>query len=226
MATLNEKNVGRKMVKIAPSLLSADFNNLEHEISRVQDAGADILHLDIMDGHFVPNLTFGLPVIKQIKSLAKIPVDVHLMVTNPEKYLEILGDWAIEYVSFHQETVFHLHRQVHVLKEKNIKAGIALNPATPVETIYDLTPDLDFVLIMSVNPGFGGQKFLPLVYEKIRKLRKIADEKNPALLIEVDGGINNIIAPELVKTGTDILVAGSYIFGQKDYQKQIQSLRQ
>ena len=214
------------MVKIAPSLLSADFNNLEHEISRVQDAGADILHLDIMDGHFVPNLTFGLPVIKQIKSLAKIPVDVHLMVTNPEKYLEILGDWAIEYVSFHQETVFHLHRQVHVLKEKNIKAGIALNPATPVETIYDLTPDLDFVLIMSVNPGFGGQKFLPLVYEKIRKLRKIADEKNPALLIEVDGGINNIIAPELVKTGTDILVAGSYIFGQKDYQKQIQSLRQ
>ena len=214
------------MVKIAPSLLSADFNNLEHEISRVQDAGADILHLDIMDGHFVPNLTFGLPIIKQIKSLAKIPVDVHLMVTNPEKYLEILGDWGIEYVSFHQETVFHLHRQVHVLKEKNIKAGIALNPATPVETIYDLTPDLDFVLIMSVNPGFGGQKFLPLVYEKIRKLRKIADEKNPALLIEVDGGINNIIAPELVKTGTDILVAGSYIFGQKDYQKQIQSLRQ
>jgi ribulose-phosphate 3-epimerase len=226
MATLNEKNVGRKMVKIAPSLLSADFTNLKHEISKVQDAGADILHLDIMDGHFVPNLTFGLPIIKQIKSLAKIPVDVHLMVTNPEKYLEILGDWDIEYISFHQETVFHLHRQVHVLKEKNIKAGIALNPATPVETIYDLIPDLDFVLIMSVNPGFGGQKFLPLVYEKIRKLRKIADEKNPALLIEVDGGINNIIAPELVKGGADILVAGSYIFGQNDYQKQIQSLRQ
>jgi ribulose-phosphate 3-epimerase len=214
------------MVKIAPSLLSADFTNLKHEISKVQDAGADILHLDIMDGHFVPNLTFGLPIIKQIKSLAKIPVDVHLMVTNPEKYLEILGDWDIEYISFHQETVFHLHRQVHVLKEKNIKAGIALNPATPVETIYDLIPDLDFVLIMSVNPGFGGQKFLPLVYEKIRKLRKIADEKNPALLIEVDGGINNIIAPELVKGGADILVAGSYIFGQNDYQKQIQSLRQ
>ncbi len=214
------------MVKIAPSLLSADFKNLEHEISRVQDAGADILHLDIMDGHFVPNLTFGVPIIKQIKSMAKIPVDVHLMVTNPEKYLKILGDWSIEYVSFHQETVFHLHRQVHVLKEKNVKAGIALNPATPVETIYDLIPDLDFVLIMSVNPGFGGQEFLTLVYEKIRKLRKIADEKNPALLIEVDGGINNIIAPELVKAGTDILVAGSYIFGQNDYQKQIQSLRQ
>lgn len=214
------------MVKIAPSLLSADFTNLEHEISRVQDAGADILHLDIMDGHFVPNLTFGMPIIRQIKSVAKIPVDVHLMVTNPQNYLEILGDWKIDYVSFHQETVFHLHRQVHVLKEKNVKAGIALNPATPVETIYDLIPDLDFVLIMSVNPGFGGQKFLTLVYEKIRKLRKIADEKNPALLIEVDGGINNIIAPELVKAGTDILVAGSYIFGQNDYQKQIQSLRQ
>ncbi|MBL7148786.1 MAG: ribulose-phosphate 3-epimerase [Candidatus Cloacimonetes bacterium] len=214
------------MVKIAPSLLSADFTNLEQEISRVQDAGADILHLDIMDGHFVPNLTFGMPIIRQIKSVAKIPVDVHLMVTNPQNYLEILGDWKIDYVSFHQETVFHLHRQVHVLKEKNVKAGIALNPATPIETIYDLIPDLDFVLIMSVNPGFGGQKFLTLVYEKIRKLRKIADEKNPALLIEVDGGINNTIAPKLIKAGTDIVVAGSYIFGQNDYQKQIQSLRQ
>ena len=200
------------MVKIAPSLLSADFTNLEQEISRVQDAGADILHLDIMDGHFVPNLTFGMPIIRQIKSVAKIAVDVHLMATNPQNYLEILGDWKIDYVSFHQETVFHLHRQVHVLKEKNVKAGIALNPATPVETIYDLIPDLDFVLIMSVNPGFGGQKFLTLVYEKIRKLRKIADEKNPALLIEVDGGINNTIAPKLIKAGTDIVVAGSYIF--------------
>jgi ribulose-phosphate 3-epimerase len=226
MATLNEKNVGRKMVKIAPSLLSADFTNLEHEISKVQDAGADILHLDIMDGHFVPNLTFGLPIIKQIKSVAKIPVDVHLMVTNPQNYLEILGEWKIDYVSFHQETVFHLHRQVHVLKEKNVKAGIALNPATPVETISDLIPDLDFVLIMSVNPGFGGQKFLTSAYEKIRKMRKMTDEKNPALLIEVDGGINNIVAPKLIEAGADILVAGSYIFGQTDYKKQIQSLKQ
>ena len=214
------------MIKIAPSLLSADFTNLKSEISKVQDAGADILHLDIMDGHFVPNLTFGLPIIKQIQSVAKIPVDVHLMVTNPQNYLEILGDWKIDYVSFHQETVFHLHRQIHALKEKNVKAGIALNPATPVETIYDLIPDLDFVLIMSVNPGFGGQKFLTSAYEKIRKLRKIADEKNPALLIEVDGGINNIVAPKLIEAGADILVAGSYIFGQTDYQKQIQSLKQ
>ncbi len=214
------------MIKIAPSLLSADFTNLKSEISKIQDAGADILHLDIMDGHFVPNLTFGLPIIKQIKSVAKIPVDVHLMVTNPQNYLEILGDWKINYVSFHQETVFHLHRQVHVLKGKNVKAGIALNPATPVETIYNLIPDLDFVLIMSVNPGFGGQKFLTSAYEKIRKLRKIADEKNPALLIEVDGGINNSIAPKLLEAGADILVAGSYIFGQTDYQKQIQSLKQ
>ncbi len=214
------------MIKIAPSLLSADFTNLKSEISKIQDAGADILHLDIMDGHFVPNLTFGLPIIKQIQSVAKIPVDVHLMVTNPQNYLEILGDWKIDYVSFHQETVFHLHRQVHVLKKKNVKAGIALNPATPVETIYDLIPDLDFVLIMSVNPGFGGQKFLTSAYEKIRKLRKIADEKNPGLLIEVDGGINNSIAPKLLEAGADILVAGSYIFGQTDYQKQIQSLKQ
>ncbi len=213
------------MVKIAPSLLSADFTNLEKEIKKVQDAGADILHLDIMDGHFVPNLTFGLPIIKQIKAISKIPVDVHLMVTNPKKYLETLGDWGIEYVSFHQETVFHLHRQVSVLKAKGVKAGIALNPATSIETIFPVLSQLDFVLIMSVNPGFGGQKFLPLVYDKIKKLRKFADEKNPNLEIEVDGGINDKNAPKLVKAGVDILVAGSYIFEKEDYKKQIQSLR-
>ncbi|MCK4653285.1 MAG: ribulose-phosphate 3-epimerase [Candidatus Cloacimonetes bacterium] len=213
------------MVKIAPSLLSADFTNLEKEIKKVQDAGADILHLDIMDGHFVPNLTFGPLIIKQIKAISKIPVDVHLMVTNPEKYLETLGDWGIEYVSFHQETVFHLHRQVSVLKAKNVKTGIALNPATPVETIFSILSDVDFVLIMSVNPGFGGQKFLPLVYDKIKKLRKFADEKNPNLEIEVDGGVDDKNAPKLVKAGVHILVAGSYIFGKEDYKKQIQSLR-
>ena len=213
------------MVKIAPSLLSSDFTNLEKEITKVQDAGADILHLDIMDGHFVPNLTFGLPVIKQIKEIAKIPVDVHLMVTNPELYLETLGSWNIDYVSFHQETVFHLHRQVSVLKNKNVKAGIALNPATPVETIFPILADLDFVLIMSVNPGFGGQKFIPLVYEKIRKLRRFANENNPKLEIEIDGGVNNLNALKLVEAGANILVAGSFIFKSEDYSGQIHSLR-
>ncbi|MCD4796963.1 MAG: ribulose-phosphate 3-epimerase [Candidatus Cloacimonetes bacterium] len=213
------------MVKIAPSLLSSDFTNLEKEITKVQDAGADILHLDIMDGHFVPNLTFGLPVIKQIKEIAKIPVDVHLMVTNPELYLETLGNLNIDYVSFHQETVFHLHRQVSVLKSKNVKAGIALNPATPVETIFPILADLDFVLIMSVNPGFGGQKFIPLVYKKIRKLRRFANENNPKLEIEIDGGVNDLNASKLVEAGANILVAGSFIFKSKDYSGQIHSLR-
>ena len=213
------------MVKIAPSLLSADFVRLEEEINNIQKAGADLLHLDIMDGHFVPNLTFGLPIIKQIKDIAKIPVDVHLMVTNPDFYLETLGKWNIDYVSFHQEAENHIHRQIKVLQKNGVKAGIALNPATPVDTLLSILPELDFVLIMSVNPGFGGQSFIPLVYEKIEKLRKLADKVNPELEIEVDGGVNNVNAPKLIDKGTNILVAGSYIFGSTDYKKQIQSLR-
>jgi len=213
------------MIKIAPSLLSADFVRLEDEINNIQEAGADLLHLDIMDGHFVPNLTFGLPIIKQIKDIAEIPVDVHLMVTNPDFYLETLGKWNIDYVSFHQEAENHIHRQIKVLKKNCVKAGIALNPATPVETIFPILPELDFVLIMSVNPGFGGQSFVPLAYEKIEKLRKLADKVNPELEIEVDGGVNNMNAPELINKGTNILVAGSYIFGSTDYKKQIQSLK-
>ncbi len=213
------------MVKIAPSLLSADFVRLEEEINNIQKAGADLLHLDIMDGHFVPNLTFGLPIIKQIKDIAKIPVDVHLMVTNPDFYLETLGKWNIDYVSFHQEAENHIHRQIKVLQKNGVKAGIALNPATPVDTLLSILPELDFVLIMSVNPGFGGQSFIPLVYEKIEKLRKLADKVNPELEIEVDGGVNNVNAPKLIDKGTNILVAGSYIFGSTDYKKQIQSLK-
>ncbi len=213
------------MTKIAISILNADFNNLQQEILKIQDAEADILHLDVMDGHFVPNLTFGLPIIKQIKDISKIPVDVHLMVSNPQNYLEILADWGIEYVSIHQEVVHHLHRQISVLKSKKVKAGIALNPATPIETVFPILPELDFVLLMSVNPGFGGQKFLPLVYKKITELRNVAASINPDLEIEVDGGVNNDNASKLVETGADILVSGSYIFGSTDYKKQILSLR-
>lgn len=213
------------MIKIAPSLLSADFVRLEKEINSIQKAGADILHLDVMDGHFVPNLTFGLPIIKQIKDIAQIPVDVHLMVTNPDVYLETLGKWKIDYVSFHQEAEVHIHRQLKVLQKYGVKAGIALNPATPIETIFPVIAELDFVLIMSVNPGFGGQSFIPLVYDKIEKLRKLADQVNPDLEIEVDGGVNNINAPKLISKGSDILVAGSFVFGSDDYKKQIQNLR-
>ncbi|RLC56757.1 MAG: ribulose-phosphate 3-epimerase [Candidatus Cloacimonadota bacterium] len=213
------------MIKIAPSLLSADFVRLEKEINSIQKAGADILHLDVMDGHFVPNLTFGLPIIKQIKDITQIPVDVHLMVTNPNVYLETLGKWKIDYVSFHQEAEAHIHRQLKVLQKHGVKAGIALNPATPVETIFPVIAELDFVLIMSVNPGFGGQSFIPLVYDKIEKLRKLADQVNPELEIEVDGGVNNINAPKLISKGSDILVAGSFVFGSDDYKKQIEILK-
>lgn len=213
------------MIKIAPSMLSADFMNLEKEICEIERAGADIIHLDVMDGHFVPNLTFGLPIIQQIKQIASIPLDVHLMVTNPEDYLETLGNWKIDYVSFHQETVFHLHRQIHVLKELGVKAGIALNPATPVETIFPILSDLDFVLLMSVNPGFGGQSFLPLVFNKIDKLFAEAKKVNPDLEIEVDGGVNDENSKDLINRGVNILVAGSYIFGNKNYKERIESLR-
>lgn len=213
------------MIKIAPSLLSADFIRLEEEISKIQDAGADILHLDVMDGHFVPNLTFGLPIIKQIKDFTKIPIDVHLMVSNPATYLETLGKWNIDYVSFHQEAEIHIHRQIKVLQDLGVKAGIAINPATPIESIFPVVADLDFVLIMSVNPGFGGQNFIPNVYDKIEKLRKLADQVNPDLEIEIDGGVNNINAPKLISKGSDILVAGSYVFNSDNYKNQIQSLR-
>jgi len=213
------------MVKIAPSLLASDFTNIAEEIKKVEAAGADILHLDVMDGHFVPNLTFGLPIIKQIKKICSIPLDVHLMVTNPEDYLEDLCKIGVEYISIHQETVFHLHRQISVIKAGGAKAGIALNPATPVETIYPMIEDLDFVLIMSVNPGYGGQKFLPLVYDKIKKLRKYAAENNCEIEIEIDGGVNDEIAPKLIKAGAEMLVAGSYIFKHADYAKQINSIR-
>ena len=213
------------MIKIAPSLLAADFLNLENEIKKIQQAGADMLHLDVMDGHYVPNLSFGYPIIEKVKRAANIPLDVHLMVSNPEDYLLKLIEIGIEYVSFHPETVNHLHRQLMVLKENEIKAGVALNPATPIEFILPVLPLLDFVLIMSVNPGYGGQKFLPLVFDKIRKLRKLSLEKNPSLEIEVDGGVNNLNSRQLIDHGTDIIVAGTYVFGHDDYKTQIDSLK-
>jgi ribulose-phosphate 3-epimerase len=220
-----EQTLMKSKVKIAPSLLSADFTNLEKEIKAITEAGADILHLDVMDGHFVPNLTFGLPVIKQISEISTIPLDVHLMVTNPDLYFEQLAKMGIEYVSFHQETEFHIHRQLSNLKELGMKAGIALNPATLVETIFPVLQDIDFVLLMSVNPGFGGQKFLPLVYDKIEKLRHQAEKIDHKIEIEVDGGVNEEIALKLKAKGANILVAGSYVFGSNNYKDKIERLR-
>jgi ribulose-phosphate 3-epimerase len=213
------------MIKIAPSLLSADFTRLYDEIRAIETAGADILHLDVMDGHFVPNLTFGLPIIEQISKISSIPLDVHFMVTNPGDYFSSMAEFGVEYVSFHQEAVVHIHRMISVLKENRIKAGIALNPGTPVQHLFPIVAELDFVLLMSVNPGFGGQNFLPLVYDKIRTLKEYTDKIDHKLEIQVDGGVSDINAKELVKLGANILVAGSYIFGSDDYAAKIRSLR-
>lgn len=212
----------KKKVKIAPSILSADFMNLQKEIESIERAGADLIHLDIMDNHFVPNLTFGFPIIKQISKITNIPLDVHLMVTNPEDCIKKLSSVPIKYLSFHIEVAPHTNRIVQQIKSFGKKAGVVLNPSTPISQLKNIIQDVDFVLLMSVNPGFGGQSFLPVVYEKIEEL-KVYREKYQ-FLIEVDGGVSNINSTDLINSGVDILVVGSYIFKSENYKQQIQKL--
>lgn len=212
-------------MKIAASILSADFLNLEREIAEIIKAGADILHLDVMDNHYVPNLTFGFPIIQAIRKITSLPLDVHLMVTNPTDYFHKLAEIGIEYISFHPSTVHHVHRNIQVLKDYGIKAGLAINPAETVTSILPVLQDLDFVLLMSVNPGFGGQKFLPGVFEKIIKLKNYLKKYDRELEIEVDGGINCNNSGLIYKKGADILVSGSYIFSSENYKDAILKLR-
>jgi ribulose-phosphate 3-epimerase len=215
------------MIKIAPSLLSADFSLLREEIREVEAAGADWLHVDVMDGHFVPNLTIGPLVVEAIRPHTQLPLDVHLMIENPERYIEAFAKSGADIISVHQEACVHLHRTIYQIKDLGVKAGVVLNPATPLCMIEPILPDVDLVLLMTVNPGFGGQKFIRSVVPKIIHLRKILEEKGLTRIeIEVDGGINVSTAGEVVSAGATVLVAGSAVFGANDRARAIHEIRQ
>lgn len=212
-------------MKIAPSILSADFMKLGEEIKRVCEGKADLLHIDIMDGHFVPNLTFGAMIVEQIAKISTIPLDVHLMVENVPFFIQSLLPIKPKYVSFHIEEEKHVHRCVELLRKHDISPALTLNPHTSLEGLKYILPDLDMVLLMSVNPGFGGQKFIPFTLQKIRDLKAMIEEFAPHCLIEVDGGVSDENAKALQEAGADILVAGSYVFKSKNYSQAIQLLR-
>lgn len=210
---------------IAPSLLSADFSHLAEEVKAVEKAGAHLLHLDVMDGIFVPNLTFGPLVISSLRPHTNLLFDVHLMIIQPERYINVFAEAGADLICVHVESTFHLHRTISQIKELRKLTGVSLNPHTPLEVLDYILEDLDFVLIMSVNPGFGGQKFITSALKKIEKLKKIILQRGLTTLIEVDGGINVETAPLVLNAGADILVAGSAVFGTKDYAKAISALK-
>ena len=210
---------------VAPSLLSANFLKLEEEVKAIEAAGADLLHIDVMDGHFVPNLTFGPCVIEKISTISKVPLDVHLMVKDVSKFVDLFIPLKPKFISFHMESEAHPIRLCDYIRSQEIHPAIVLNPHTPIDSIKHMLEFVDMVLLMSVNPGFGGQKFLPLVHEKIKELRKMINKKNAKVFIEVDGGVNGLNASDLEESGADILVAGSYIFSSNDYKTAISSLK-
>lgn len=214
------------MIKIAPSILSADFMRLGEEIRAVQEAGAHLIHIDVMDGHFVPNITIGYGVVESIRKITTLPLDVHLMISEPEKYLDDFIKAGADFLTVHAEASVHLHRTLHRIKENGIKAGVSINPATPVMTLYDILEDADMVLVMSVNPGFGGQQFIPHAIEKIRQLRKAISDRGLSTLIEVDGGIKPENAKEVADAGADILVMGSAFFTGGDYSRTMARVRE
>ncbi|MEA2106706.1 MAG: ribulose-phosphate 3-epimerase [Bacteroidota bacterium] len=211
---------------ISPSLLAADFGNLERDIHMINQSEADWFHLDIMDGIFVPNISFGFPVMKIIKKHAKKPLDVHLMITDPDRYIDDFYQAGADILTVHLETCNHLHRTVQKIKSLGIKAGVTLNPHTPVHLLKDIITEVDLVLIMSVNPGFGGQKFIPNALEKVKELKQLIKEKKSKALIEVDGGVDHTNAKSLIDAGCDVLVAGSYIFKSKNPIKTIKGLKE
>jgi len=213
------------MVKIAPSILSADFARLGEEIQDVERGGADYIHVDVMDGHFVPNITIGPLIVEAIRPVTKLPLDVHLMIENPDQYIETFAKAGADYITVHVEASRHLHRTIQLIKSTGVKAGVVLNPATPVDSLKHIIEDVNMVLLMSVNPGFGGQKFISSVLPKIRQVKELADSFNPELEIEVDGGVNEETAKLCVEAGANVLVAGSAVFNKEDRGAAIASLR-
>jgi len=213
------------MAIIAPSILSANFLNLEKDIEMINNSEADWFHLDVMDGRFVPNISFGLPVIAAMKKAAKKTFDVHLMIVEPEKYFEDFAKAGADYLSIHIEASTHLHRSLQAIKALGMKAGVALNPHTPVQLLEDVINDIDLVLIMSVNPGFGGQKFIPKTLDRIKTLKEIIRKNNASTLIEIDGGVTLENAAMIIEAGTDVLVAGNTVFSSPDPVATIKKLK-
>jgi ribulose-phosphate 3-epimerase len=216
------------MIKIAPSILSADFLRLGEEVKAAEEAGADVIHVDVMDGRFVPNITIGPPIVAAVKKATSLPLDVHLMIVEPEKYIEEFAKAGADYLVVHQEASLHMHRTVQHIKELGVKAGVSINPSTPVSTLEDVIEDLDLVLIMSVNPGFGGQAFIPRALDKLRlvnELIRARNIKNPPE-IEIDGGIKPENAREAVDAGATMLVMGSAFYGSGDYKALVKQLRE
>ena len=210
---------------VAPSILSADFLNLGRDVEMVNDSEAGLIHLDVMDGVFVPNISFGFPVIKSISKIARKPLDVHLMIVEPQKYISQVRDCGAEYMNVHVEACTHLHRTVEAIRAAGMKPAVTLNPATPVSLLEDIIGDLDLVLLMSVNPGFGGQPFIRHTLEKTRELRELVDRTGSHAVIEIDGGVNGETGAELAGAGADMVVAGSYVFRHADPKAAISGLR-
>jgi ribulose-phosphate 3-epimerase len=201
---------------IAPSILAADFGKLAHDIEMINRSEADWIHCDVMDGLFVPNISFGMPILKAVQQVAQKPMDVHLMIEKPARYLEAFRDVGANVLTVHQEACIHLDRTLHAIRDLGMKAGVAINPSTPVETLNEVLHLVDVVCIMSVNPGFGGQKFIPYTYDKVRRLKKMIVEKGCDTLIEIDGGVTDQNASALLEAGADVLVAGSFVFKSDD----------
>ncbi|MGM7681747.1 ribulose-phosphate 3-epimerase [Cytobacillus sp. Hm23] len=213
------------MIKVAPSVLAADFSRLADEITDVVEGGADYIHIDVMDGHFVPNITIGPLIVDAIRPITNIPLDVHLMIENPDTYIPMFAKAGADIISVHVEACPHLHRTIHLIKEHGVKAGVVLNPSTPVESIQHILEDIDLVLLMTVNPGFGGQQFIHSVIPKIEAVSKMIQDKGLQVEIEVDGGVNVETAPICVEAGANVLVAGSAVYNKQNRKEAIESIR-